>query len=86
MEQVTCDKRTRSSSHERSSNAPWYRVPKQSIVSVEHPFIIKDIDKGLATLGNPGKVEEVSRIHSNMYQNLILLSWSKKMALPPVCI
>ncbi|CAD6587677.1 MAG: tau 95 subunit of transcription factor TFIIIC [Alectoria sarmentosa] len=59
MEQVTCDKRTRSSSHERSSNAPWYRVPKQSIVSVEHPFIIKDIDKGLATLGNPGKVEEL---------------------------
>lgn len=54
------DKMTESSSRKESSYAPWYNVPKKSVVSVEHPFIIKDVDKGLATLGNPSKLEEVS--------------------------
>lgn len=51
-----------SSSFKKSTYAPWYSVPKQPIVSVEHPFIIKDVDKGLATLGSPSKLEEASRI------------------------
>lgn len=62
MEEVNGDKRTGSSSHKISSYAPWYNVPKQPIVSVEHPFIVKDVDKGLATLGSPSKLEEVSCI------------------------
>lgn len=63
MEQVNSDKLIGSSSHKSSSHAPWYNVPRQSIVSVEHPFIIKDVDKGLATLGNESKLEEVSCNH-----------------------
>ena len=62
MEQFNSDSKERSSSHKNSSHAPWYNVPKQPIVSVEHPFIIKDVDKGLATLGGSSKLEEVSRI------------------------
>lgn len=42
-----------------SSHAPWYNVPKRSIVSVEHPFIIRNIEKGLKTLGNSGRLERV---------------------------
>lgn len=60
MEEVNSDNREGSSSNKNPSYAPWYNVPKQPIVSVEHPFIIKDVDKGLATLGNPSKLEEVS--------------------------
>lgn len=56
------DRKAVSSSHQRSSYAPWYNVPEQPIVSVEHPFIIKDVDKGLATLGSPSKLEEVNRV------------------------
>ena len=63
MEQVNGDKCIRSISHKSTSYAPWYTVPRQSIVSVEHPFIIKDVDKGLATLGNESKLEEVSCHH-----------------------
>ena len=63
MEEVSSDNREGSSSNKNSSYAPWYNVPKQPIVSVEHPFIIKDVDKGLATLGDSSKLEEVSRIH-----------------------
>lgn len=63
MEQVNGDKWIGSSSHKSSSYAPWYNVPRQSIVSVEHPFIIKDVDKGLATLGNESKLEEVNCNH-----------------------
>ena len=60
MEEVNGEKPKGSSSRKESSYAPWYNVPKKTIVSVEHPFIIKDVDKGLATLGNPSKLEEVS--------------------------
>lgn len=85
MEEVNGDKQTVSSSRRISSYAPWYNVPKQSIVSVEHPFMIKDVDKGLATLGSPSKLEEVCRLFFNRCKYLTFLSWSRKMAQPPVC-
>lgn len=34
-----------------SQAAPWIKVPRVPVVSVEHPFIIKNIDKGIETLG-----------------------------------
>lgn len=86
MEKVSGDKSTVSSCHKKPSYAPWYTVPNQPIVSVEHPFIIKDVDKGLATLGSPSKLEEVSRLFLNRHPHLMFLSWSKKMTLPPICI
>ena len=43
-------------------NAPWYNVPNKSVVSVESPFIVRDVDKGLQTLGDPKKLHTVSRI------------------------
>ena len=62
MGEVHSDKKSAvSGSKRKSSYAPWYNIPKQPIVSIEHPFIIKDVDKGLATLGSPSKLEEVSR-------------------------
>ena len=39
--------------------SPWYAVPMRSIVCVEHPFIIKDVDKGLKTFGNAKRIEQV---------------------------
>lgn len=74
MEQVNGDKWIGSNSHKSSSHAPWYNIPRQSIVSVEHPFIIKDVDKGLATLGNESKLEEVS---SNSSQQIPIADLSQ---------
>lgn len=38
-----------------SRTAPFYTVPPRHLISVEHPAIIKDVDKALNTLqGNAG--------------------------------
>ena len=39
--------------------APWYPVPPRAIVSVEHPFIVKDIPKAVASLGGNDVIEKV---------------------------
>ncbi|KAL9103084.1 MAG: hypothetical protein Q9163_001851 [Psora crenata] len=44
-----------------SSRAPWYDVPDTELISVEHPYIIKDIDKGIASLGGPAGLDELVR-------------------------
>ena len=86
MEQVDDERKTVSNNHKKNPHAPWYKVPKRPIVSVEHPFIIKDVDKGLATLGSRRKLQEVSRLVFKGCPCLRSLSSSKKMALSPVCI
>lgn len=86
MDQVNDDERVVSKNYQKRSYAPWYTIPKQPIASVEHPFIIKDVDKGLATLGSPRQLQEVCRLKLVTRQGLMILSWSKKMALLPVCI
>lgn len=42
-----------------SSYAPWYNVPHKLIVSIEHPYIIKNVDKGISSLGGSGRLQEV---------------------------
>jgi hypothetical protein len=42
-----------------SHTAPWYFVPRNRIVSVEHPFIVKNVPRALQTLGGPLKVGRV---------------------------
>ncbi|KAI9767020.1 MAG: tau 95 subunit of transcription factor TFIIIC [Geoglossum simile] len=39
--------------------SPWYAVPTRSIVCVEHPFLIKDVDRGLKTFGSAKRIEQV---------------------------
>ena len=67
MEEVNGDTRAVLGNHKVSSRAPWYNVPKSPIVSIEHPFIIQDVDKGLATLGHPSKLEQVSDCSCNRH-------------------
>jgi hypothetical protein len=43
-----------------SDAAPSYPVPLREIVALEHPMIIKNIDKGLKTLGNGVPPRQVS--------------------------
>ncbi len=45
-----------------ASYAPWYKVPGTPFVSVEHPYIIKNVEKGLELLGGPNKLREVRRL------------------------
>lgn len=43
----------------RSSHAPWYNVPQRSVVSVEHPFIIRNVGKAVESLGGSPKMQDV---------------------------
>jgi len=41
------------------NSAPWYLVPSRPIVSVEHPFIVKDVAKAVESLGGSKAVGKV---------------------------
>lgn len=48
--------------HRESRTASFYRIPPLHMVSVEHPAVIRNLDKAVATLqGNTG-IEKVSQI------------------------
>jgi hypothetical protein len=44
----------------RSSGAPVFTIPPRLLAAVEHPMIIKDLDKGLKTLGRAHSLRPVS--------------------------
>ncbi|KAF2125524.1 transcription factor tfiiic complex a box associated subunit sfc1 [Dothidotthia symphoricarpi CBS 119687] len=39
-------------------HAPWLAIPSRAISVVEHPCLIKNIDKGIASLGGPVKLSK----------------------------
>ena len=41
------------------TQAPWYPVPDSEVVAVEHPYIIKDLMKGIQSLGGQTKLDAV---------------------------
>lgn len=41
---------------------PWHSIPSRAMVSVEHPCIVKNIDKGLRTMGEDEDIEKVSKL------------------------
>ncbi len=43
-----------------NGSAPWYQIPPQQVVSVEHPYVVKDVDRGLKTLGGDQEIAKVS--------------------------
>ncbi|OAL00094.1 transcription factor tfiiic complex a box associated subunit sfc1 [Phaeosphaeriaceae sp. SRC1lsM3a] len=38
--------------------APWLPIPSRAISAVEHPCIVKNVDKGIASLGGPAKLSK----------------------------
>jgi general transcription factor 3C polypeptide 5 (transcription factor C subunit 1) len=40
-------------------HAPWLPIPARAISVVEHPCIIKNIDKGITSLGGPARLSKV---------------------------
>jgi hypothetical protein len=53
-----------SSSQARS--APWYGVPSNTLVSIEHPCVVKDPDKAIETLGGTTEISKASYSHPEM--------------------
>lgn len=42
-----------------SQHASWLPIPSRAISVVEHPAIIKNVEKGIASLGGPVKLSKV---------------------------
>jgi general transcription factor 3C polypeptide 5 (transcription factor C subunit 1) len=43
-----------------SRTAPFYNIPSRQIVSIEHPAIIKNVDKAIETLQGSAGIVKVS--------------------------
>jgi len=39
--------------------APFYSVPEERIVSIEHPCIVKNFDNGFKSLGGEAQIKQV---------------------------
>lgn len=59
MDRPTASQRAAMRHRESAKYAPSYNLPHLALISVEHPFIIKDIDKGIQTLGGLQKMKTV---------------------------
>jgi hypothetical protein len=42
--------------------APWLPIPSRAISVIEHPCIIKNVDKGITSLGGALKLSKVSTL------------------------
>ena len=49
-------------SHKPRSRAPKYSVPSRTIAALEHPMIVKDVDKAIKTFGNNPAFSHVSAL------------------------
>jgi general transcription factor 3C polypeptide 5 (transcription factor C subunit 1) len=49
---------------DEQQQAPWLPIPSRAISAVEHPCIVKNIDKGILSLGGPVKLSKVRHIGS----------------------
>ncbi|KAH5240132.1 hypothetical protein HBI72_214630 [Parastagonospora nodorum] len=43
---------------DEQQHAPWLPIPSRAISVVEHPCIVKNVDKGIASLGGPVKLSK----------------------------
>jgi general transcription factor 3C polypeptide 5 (transcription factor C subunit 1) len=43
-----------------SSTAPFYIVPHERVVSIEHPCIVRNFDNGIKSLGGEPQMKHVS--------------------------
>lgn len=59
-------------SHGPGRQTQWLPIPSRAISVVEHPAIIKNVDKGITSLGGPVKLSKVSRDESSAYRIGIL--------------
>lgn len=42
-----------------TKQAPWLQIPARAVVVVEHPCIVKNLDKGIVSLGGAVKLSQV---------------------------
>lgn len=58
-EQVVLSNIKSNSTTTANDNAEWLHLPQHRIVTVEHPCIVNDVDKALASLGGENQIKNV---------------------------
>ena len=51
--------RDMSAANANTEPAPWLPIPSRAVSAIEHPCIIKNIDKGITSLGGAVKLSKV---------------------------
>ncbi|CCX09210.1 RNA polymerase III transcription factor IIIC subunit-domain-containing protein [Pyronema domesticum] len=51
-------------------SAPWITVPDKKIICIEHPAIIRNVEKGIATLGGEEALQKLAASNGNMALHL----------------
>lgn len=50
-----------SSVSDQQPQAPAFKIPSRTIAAVEHPFLVKNLDKGIETFGSNPQFQSVCR-------------------------
>jgi len=63
------------------NSAPWHHIPQEKYIGVEHPGVIRNIDKAIASLGGEQRLAEVitmkPSITDSMLTTRLVLIFSK---------
>lgn len=59
MNSLDSDQDRELTTSDEQRHAPWLPIPSRAISVVEHPCIVKNIDKGITSLGGPVKLSKV---------------------------
>lgn len=59
MVEINVSPEKSSSNYKTAGYAPAYSIPSMAFVEIEHPCIIKNIDKGVQSLGGTSQLEMV---------------------------
>lgn len=56
--------------------APWLSIPSRAVSAIEHPCIIKNVDKGITSLGGSVKLSKV-RGQASAHNHLVANRYSR---------
>ncbi|KAI9760644.1 MAG: hypothetical protein M4579_001508 [Chaenotheca gracillima] len=59
---------------------PWLQVPARSFVSVEHPFLVKDLDMAIETLGGEERIGDLVENEDDAYSHPLYLRPEDQMS------
>lgn len=72
-----------SSSRSTLTLAPWTPVPDRHLITIEHPAIIHNVDKGLQTIGGKTALNKVCQGNILNYLNLLDFFSSQPLMVAP---
>jgi Tau95 Triple barrel domain len=67
-------------------DAPVYEFPDTKIVALEHPCIIRNLNRGIKSLGGNQRLQEVALSSHQSHLNMVVSASSSDKTKDPLCI